>query len=342
MRWKIGNCEFDSIKRVISRPMSETELGGSDTKVLRVLIKHFGDEDFSDEQIRREAWEGEMSLNRLSKSIEALRDAFGGEERTAFIASRPYRLIEIPERLDTHGSAVAPQKKVIPSSGYLLNRTRELSSEMKGNSIANAGENILNSMNDGSRRTEEDSSGELPLFVDGIFTRAQIDQVIGTVEERFENALEEVWISGNDNAFVAKSLSPTVTRALRKGRKIRLMGVDPDSPAAAMLSLIDPRFEGNTFKREIGPMTEIAREWHKSYPKSFEYRLLPILPALGFFITDPTLPSKTVKIEIYTAKPWEPFESRPHLVFNEYTPEWREYFIKQFENYWDLSTSPFT
>ncbi len=84
-----------------------------------------------------------------------------------------------------------------------------------------------------------------------ILKRNDVDGVVGTVEERFDHAQEEVWISGNDNMFVARCLSGFLVKALRRRLKIRLLGVDPDSAAASMLSLIDPRFEYDNFRAEI-------------------------------------------------------------------------------------------
>ena len=106
-----------------------------------------------------------------------------------------------------------------------------------------------------------------------------------------------------------------------------------------MLALIDPRFEGDNFKTEISGVTEQAFKWHKEYPQ-FEYKLLPILPAAGYFISDPNLSSKSVKVELYAARPWKPIDTRPHLIINDSFPEWRDYFIQQFVNYWNLSKTP--
>jgi DNA-binding winged helix-turn-helix (wHTH) protein len=179
---------------------------------------------------------------------------------------------------------------------------------------------------------------DLPSSI--MLTRAGLDRAIGAVEERLEGIAKEVWISGNDNMHIAQSLGGFVTKALRKGRKIKLLGVDPDSAAAGMLALIDPRFEKNNFREQVNIVTEVARDWQREFPH-FEYKLLPILPAVGYFITDPELPSQTVKIELYTARPWDPLGSRPHLVITESMGGWPEYFIQQFKNYWEMSNSPF-
>lgn len=73
------------------------------------------------------------------------------------------------------------------------------------------------------------------------------------------------------------------------------------------------------------------------FPQHFEYRLLPILPAIGFFITDSKSAQGIVKVEIYTSKPWYPKESRPHFVIPHHAYEWRNYFLSQWDNYWNMS-----
>jgi hypothetical protein len=130
-----------------------------------------------------------------------------------------------------------------------------------------------------------------------------------------------------------------IIEALERKIGIKLLSTDPNSPAADMLSIIDHRFDGSKFKDVVDKATAIAHGWASKYPH-FEYKLLPILPAAGYFITDPGLESKTVKVEIYTAQPWDPLDSRPHFIIDESMPEWRDYFIQQFKNYWSFSKTP--
>jgi hypothetical protein len=174
-----------------------------------------------------------------------------------------------------------------------------------------------------------------------IYTRKQIDHAIGSIDDRLRGHVEELWISGLDNTYVAIAETAPLLRILDQGAKVRLMGVDPKSRAPAMLDQIDPRTEANSFESQVNKVTEVAREWSKRFPETFEYRLLPVVPALGFFIVDPNRPSQQVKFEIYTARPWNPLGTRPHFVITEQLPEWREYFTTQFENYWELSKVPF-
>jgi hypothetical protein len=175
-----------------------------------------------------------------------------------------------------------------------------------------------------------------------IYTRSQLGRAVGTLEERLRNASHEIWISGNDNNLVTESLGATVLNdVLRQKKLLRLLSVDPDSPASAMLALIDPRFEGGKFPAEMEKTRGVVREWLDMFPGQFEYRELPILPAQGFVITDPGTSSQTVKVEIYAAKEWLPLRSRPHLIFPSDMPEWQLFFIQQFKNYWELSRFPF-
>ncbi len=114
--------------------------------------------------------------------------------------------------------------------------------------------------------------------------------------------------------------------------ELAILCTDPNSEAAAMLPLIDPRFKNaDDFKLS---MVSVIREMEKrkaSHPHLFEYRLLQFLPAISFFIVDPLMPSGIVKSEIYTAKP---YNSRPHFVL-PVENKWRSFFINQWNNYWN-------
>jgi hypothetical protein len=171
------------------------------------------------------------------------------------------------------------------------------------------------------------------LFLD----RASVDKELGGVEERFDNAREEVWISGNDCAFVAVAESPKVEKLLDRKVRVKILVVDPDSAAPAMLAKIDPRFPTEAaFKESMATVKSGLRELKRKYPQHFEYRLLPILPAMGFFIIDPHSEEGIVKFEIYTAKDWKPIDSRPHLIIKRKEKLWRNYFLDQWKNYWEL------
>jgi TIR domain len=175
-----------------------------------------------------------------------------------------------------------------------------------------------------------------------ILSRTQVDAALGAVEERFASAREEVCISGNDCKFVAESLSPVVEKALERGLRVRFLCVDPESPAAEMLPMIDPRFPtADTFRESVRGVEAVLRRMGRSFP-TLELRYLPILPAIGFFLVDPKLPSGSAKIELYLAKPFQPIESRPHLIIGAAMHEWRLYFAQQWENYWALGHVPAT
>lgn len=168
-----------------------------------------------------------------------------------------------------------------------------------------------------------------------IMGRSQIDHELGEVEERFRKAKREVCISGNDCAFVAVAEAPKVERLLSRGIYVKVLVVDPDSPATSMLPMIDPRFPTEAaFKQSMSTVLFGLREFKRRFPDHFEYRLLPILPAFGFFIIDPESADGLVKIEIYTAKDWGELDTRPHLQLRQ--KKWRDYFLNQWANYWAL------
>lgn len=100
MRWKIGECEFDAITRVI-RPVSTPPLGEPDARLLEILIERYGikrkhSAKVENQQLEREVWGDKGSDDNLYKSAEHLRAAFG-EERRSYILSKPVRLAVKPE-----------------------------------------------------------------------------------------------------------------------------------------------------------------------------------------------------------------------------------------------------
>lgn len=164
--------------------------------------------------------------------------------------------------------------------------------------------------------------------------RQDVDKTIGTIEKRFKAARHEILISGNDNKYIMESCSALIDDALSRGVRIKILCTDPESPAAEMLAIIDPRYK-SAFDFKVS-MASVIWEMEKrrlAYPTLFECRLLQFLPAISFFIVDPLLPSGIVKFEIYTAKP---YESRPHFIL-PVDNKWRSFFINQWNNYWGLA-----
>ena len=99
MRWKIGECEYDSISREI-QPVSARQLGEFDAKLLETLIARYGikyefGSKYENDHLIMTVWGEEGSNKSLHTSAMKLRDAFG-EERRSYILSRPYRLAEKP------------------------------------------------------------------------------------------------------------------------------------------------------------------------------------------------------------------------------------------------------
>lgn len=170
-----------------------------------------------------------------------------------------------------------------------------------------------------------------------LLDRDHVDRAIGTVEQRIRNATQSIWLSGNDCKLVAEACSGSIEAALKRSVRVKVLCVDPQSQAVPMLPKIDPRFPtADSFRSSMKLVVEVLSDFAQRYPDLFKYRLLPILPAQGFFITNPTDKKSIVKVEIYAAKEWSPLGSRPHLVFSSRSGPWRQYFINQWENYWAL------
>ncbi|MCV0439294.1 MAG: hypothetical protein K5880_11725 [Hydrogenophaga sp.] len=169
--------------------------------------------------------------------------------------------------------------------------------------------------------------------------RAQVDARLGAMEARLAAAKASVYVSGNDCKFLVESCSASVDRLLARGVRLHVLLLSPTDALSEMLSLIDPRFNSaSEFQTSMHEVLKRLKDWKQRYPSQFEYRLLPFLPALGFFIVDPESFRGTLKIEVYTAKHWKPIESRPHLLLSRLNSKWREYFLTQWHNYWAAAT----
>ncbi len=171
-----------------------------------------------------------------------------------------------------------------------------------------------------------------------LVTRDQLDQLTGTVQQRLSKAKDEIKVSGNDNKFIAESGSSWIEDALRRGVRIKIVCVDPKSPATDMLPKIDPRFPtASTFVESMVSVEKVLRRLRKEFPRHFEFRYLPLLPRIGLFITDPVSPSGIIKVEFYVSKPYKHIDSRPHIIIPPDLADWRRYFLAQWDNYWQIS-----
>jgi hypothetical protein len=145
------------------------------------------------------------------------------------------------------------------------------------------------------------------------------------------------YVSAYDGKFVVETLQAQLEEVLARGVRVKLLCVDPQTQVPEMLAYIDPGFtRPEIFRDSMVEVTRILESWKLRFPRLFEYKFLPFLPAMGFFITDTHSPLGLVKFEIYTAKPWTPTDSRPHIMVPCSNKRWRTYFIQQCENYWNL------
>jgi hypothetical protein len=167
-----------------------------------------------------------------------------------------------------------------------------------------------------------------------LVARDEVDSVVGSVRQRLGQANEEVWISGNDCKFVVEAESQSVREALKRGVQVSVLCVHPDGPGAEALALIDPRFDSPSEFRDAMLSVRRGLERMRNEFDGFSFRLLPLAPAIGLFITDPNGPTGVVKAEIYTAKPWR---TRPNLIAGPSDSDpWWGYWIEQWRNYWAL------
>lgn len=170
------------------------------------------------------------------------------------------------------------------------------------------------------------------------FSRDEIDEEVGTMAQRIENASAEIFVSGNDCKFI-ESQSHLLRSALDRGRKIRILAVAPFGPGAATLPLIDPRFpDTDTFRKAILSAQAAFAGLQGEFPASFELRFLPFGPSIGIFLSDPDAPGEVFKAEIYISKPLGPKETRPHFVIAK-NSRWYELWRRQVDNLWSLGTA---
>ncbi len=119
------------------------------------------------------------------------------------------------------------------------------------------------------------------------------------------------------------------------------MCVDPDAPDARWLGRIDRFATPGTFDTSIEQVEAICRGFRVRFGEKCQLKYLPFLPAVNFFMVNPMQRHGIVKAEVYTGIIEQPFYSRPNLVINAVSTEWREHFLKQWELYWTLSRDAF-
>jgi hypothetical protein len=168
-----------------------------------------------------------------------------------------------------------------------------------------------------------------------LLDRDSIDRAFGTASKRLAAAEEEVRVSGNDCKFIVESRLADLRKALARGVRIKILCADPDVPSiATMLPVVDERFRTpREFTDSMISVARTLRTLQLESPDLFEYRYMRVLPAVGFFITDPLLDG-VLKVETYVPYPWKPIDTRPHMVVPPAAEQWRAYFLNTWDNYW--------
>jgi hypothetical protein len=166
----------------------------------------------------------------------------------------------------------------------------------------------------------------------------QVCGSFGVIDDWYDRVEEEVRISGNDCKTAVEARSQKVKDVLDRGVKVKVICVNPASPAANMLRLVDPRFPSlELFRSSAEAVKGVMEHFRSQYTALFEYRYLPILPAFGLFVTDSERSTGFMKVELYAAKPWMPVGSRPNIVVPWTDTRWRRFFLQQWDNYWKMA-----
>ncbi|HEY5212539.1 MAG TPA: hypothetical protein VIJ38_05900 [Acidobacteriaceae bacterium] len=106
MRWKIGECEFDSVRNEITNDLGVSQLGEKDAILLEAFVQGFGSKLNKDDLIQK-VWPETGSEKSFHTSIKLLRDAFGGD-RYSYIRAGPFRLLRKPVLIEDDVSATTP------------------------------------------------------------------------------------------------------------------------------------------------------------------------------------------------------------------------------------------
>jgi hypothetical protein len=177
-----------------------------------------------------------------------------------------------------------------------------------------------------------------PKLVD----RGQVHRVVGTLSRRLQNVAGELRISGFDCRHVIVDKRIELQDALERNVRVKIMCLDPQSEAATgLLEKVPSHYPNSASLRESIRSTQaILAGWRERFRDRLEIRYLPVIPAVGMFIADPNTSSGVLKVELYTHEHRQAIISRPHLVIASGTVEWRDYFLHQWELYWNASRDP--
>lgn len=172
--------------------------------------------------------------------------------------------------------------------------------------------------------------------------RSELEIHRGGVENQIESASTSLRISGNDCAAILGSKRAYLQEALDRGVRVDIMCIDASAAGLpTMLAAIDPIFktEGDVLT-SMKRADELLRDLRSAYPATFQYGYLPVLPAVGMFIADMDEGSESIKVELYSPKPWQPVNSRLHLILPDSELRLRAYFRSVWANYWNLARKP--
>lgn len=169
-----------------------------------------------------------------------------------------------------------------------------------------------------------------------ICVREDITRYVGSVEDRIKSAKREINISGIDCKYIIENLSRHVERALNRNVRFKFILAAPTEANAEAAFRIDRFKNGQEFRDSVNSAEKMLRSYGGG--DSIMLRYLPIFPPIGLFITDPGSADSVVKAELYTAKEYGELDSRPHLIIDRNNEAWREYFVIQWRNFWEMST----
>ena len=181
------------------------------------------------------------------------------------------------------------------------------------------------------------SRNQMQKFVEKVITAND-----GTLSEKFpddmylniENA-KEVWFVGVSMLSNFQEHYQLIERKIASGDNIKVLLVDPDSPACKMAAIrdviVNNAYEQSRIKAALRYMSTLKRK----NPKKVEIRVIDDPLEFEVIYANSNLIRRTMYIRHFGFK--TPPGSEPKLVVRSQNAKWLNYFILHFENMWKES-----
>lgn len=159
------------------------------------------------------------------------------------------------------------------------------------------------------------------------------------LEKRLQFSKEVIFTGGSLFRISTEYLGFLEQKA-QEGCKLKFLLVEPRSESSRLVAqyvvyeINDPVAYDEQIKNSLINL----RKLQQRYEKLVEIRVSQCVPPFGLLITDPTKAHGTVQVEMYTVA--VPTRNRPEFtLLKERDPYWHSFFLSQFDQMWNRSTS---